>query len=127
MINVDDFTKQNIKEHNPHQSKIPDHPYRIFVVGGSGSENTSAFINVIKHKPDINKTCLYAKHPYEAKYQFLIKKRESIGLKYLNGSKAFVQYLNNMDDIIKVLKNTIQIKNQKKKKKKKLKKKLKTK
>ena len=44
---------------------------------------------------------LYAKDPYETKYQLLINKRESTGLKYLNDSKAFIEYSNNMDDIYK--------------------------
>ena len=38
---------------------------------------------------------------YEAKYQFLINKRESKGLKYLKGSKGFIEYLNDMTDIYK--------------------------
>ena len=33
--------------------------------------------------------------------QFLIKKRESTGLKNLNDSKAFIEYSNDMDDIYK--------------------------
>ena len=44
---------------------------------------------------------LYAKDPYETKYQLLINKRESTGLKYLNDSKAFIEYSNNMGDIYK--------------------------
>ena len=44
---------------------------------------------------------LYAKDPYEAKYQLLISKRESTGLKYLNGSKGFIEFLNDIDDIYK--------------------------
>ena len=40
---------------------------------------------------------LYAKDPYEEKYQLLINKRESTGLTYLSDSKAFVD----MDDIYK--------------------------
>ena len=44
----------------------------------------------------------------------LINKRESTGLKYLNDSKAFIEYSSNMDDIYKtILKNTMQIKKQK--------------
>ena len=41
------------------------------------------------------------KNPYEAKYQFLINKRESAGLKHFNDSKAFIEYSNDMDDIYK--------------------------
>ena len=44
---------------------------------------------------------LYGKDPYEAEYKFLINKRESVGLKYLNDSKAFIEYSNNIDDIYK--------------------------
>ena len=44
---------------------------------------------------------LYAKDPYKTKYQLLINIRESTGLQYLNDSKAFVKYSNDMDDIYK--------------------------
>ena len=57
--------------------------------------------NLINHEPDIDKIYLYAKYPYEAKYQLLIKKRESTDLKYLSDSKAFIEYSNNMNDIYK--------------------------
>ena len=52
-------------------------------------------------EPDIDKTYLYNKDPYEAKYQLLVIKRESTGLKYLNDLKAFTEYSNYMDDIYK--------------------------
>ena len=44
---------------------------------------------------------MYAKDPYEAKYQFFINKRESIGLKHFNDPKAFVEYSNDMQDVYK--------------------------
>ena len=49
----------------------------------------------------MNETYLHAKDPYEAKYQLLIKKRESTSLKYFNDSKNFIEYQNDMDDIYK--------------------------
>ena len=58
-------------------------------------------LNLINHGPDIDKIYLYAKDPYETKYQLLINKRESTGLKYLNDSKAFIEYSHNMHDIYK--------------------------
>ena len=58
-------------------------------------------LNLINHQKDINKTCLYTKHPYEEKYQFLINRRETTGLKHFNNLKAFLEYLNYMDDIYK--------------------------
>ena len=48
------------------------------------------------------KIYLYAKDTFDAKYQYLINKRESTGLKYFNDSKAFTEYSNDMDDDIKV-------------------------
>ena len=44
--------------------------------------------NAINFEPDIDKTSLYAKDPYKAKYQLLSNKRESAGLKYLNVSSS---------------------------------------
>ena len=44
---------------------------------------------------------MYAKDPYEDKYQFLINKRESIGLKHFNDPKAFIEYSNDMHDVYK--------------------------
>ena len=101
MFNIDYITKEDIKEHNPNWPEIPDHPYKILIVGGSGSGKTNALLNLINHEPDIDKIYLYAKDPYEAKYQFLINKRESTGLKHFNDSKAFIEYSNDMDDIYK--------------------------
>ena len=101
MINFDDVTKENIKEHNPNRPEIPDHPHRILIVGGSGSGKTNSLFNLISQQPDIDKIYLYAKDPYETKYQFLINKRESTALKHFNGSKDFIEYPNDMDDIYK--------------------------
>ena len=56
-------------------------------------------------QPDIHKICLYSKDPCEAKYQFLIDKRESTGLKHFNDSKAFIEYSNNMVAIYKNIGN----------------------
>ena len=56
--------------------------------------------NLISHKPDVDKIYLYAKDSYEAKYQLLINKRENTGLKYLNDSKAFIEFSNDMDDFL---------------------------
>ena len=73
MINFDDYTNENKIKHNPDWSYIPDHSYRLLTIGGSGSRKTNALLNLINDQPDIDKICLYAKDPYENKYQFLIK------------------------------------------------------
>ena len=64
MIKFDDITKENIKEHNPNWPKIPDHSYRILIIGRSGSGKTNAlFFNLISQEQDIDKIYLYAKDP----------------------------------------------------------------
>ena len=56
---------------------------------------------LITHKSDIDKVYLFAKDPHKAKYQFLINKRKSTSLRHFNDSKAFIEYLNDMDDVYK--------------------------
>ena len=103
MISCDDYTNQNKTEHNLKWQYIPDHPYRILIIGDSGSGKTNALLNLINKQPDIDKIYLYAKDPYEAKYQFLINERESIGLKHFNDPKAFIEYSNDMQDVYKIV------------------------
>ena len=78
MIKFDDVTKEKVKERNPNWLQILDHPYKTLIVGGSGSGKTNALLNAINHEPDIEKN-LYAKDPYEAKYQFLVNNCEDVG------------------------------------------------
>ena len=99
MINLVDVTKENIKKHNPNWPQISDHPYRTLIIGDSGSGTTNSLFNLLNQQPDIDKTYLYTKDPYEAKYQFLINKRGSAGLKHFNDSKAFIEYSDDMDHI----------------------------
>ena len=80
------------------------------IIKGSLSGKTNAFPNLINNGTDVDKTYLYAK---DWKYQLLINKRENSDLKYFNDSKAFVEYSYDMDAIYKILKNIIQIKNEK--------------
>ena len=68
MINFDDYSNENKTKHNLNWSYIPDWPYRILIIGGSGSGKANVLLNLIKNQPDIDKTYLYAKGPYEAKY-----------------------------------------------------------
>ena len=69
---------------------IPNHPCRILIIGGSGSEETNWLFNLINHQSDIDKICLYTKDPYERKHQFLINKKEKTGLKHFNDFKTFI-------------------------------------
>ena len=98
MINFDDYTNENKTELNSKWRYIPDHPYRILITGGSVSGKANALLNSINNQPDIDKIYLYAKDSFEAKYQFLINKRENTRLKHLNDPKAFIEYSNDMQD-----------------------------
>ena len=89
MINFDDYANENKTKHNQNWSYDPDHPYKILITGGSGPGKTNVLLNLIEYQPDIDKIYLYAKDPYEAKYQYLINKRESVGLSHFNDPKAF--------------------------------------
>ena len=66
MINFDSDTNENNTEHNSNWPYIPDHLYRILIIGGSGSGKTNALLNLTNNQPDIHKTYLYAKDPHEA-------------------------------------------------------------
>ena len=101
MINFDDYANENIIEHNSKWPYVPDHPYRILIIGGSGSGKTNALLNLINNQPDIDKIYLYAKDPYGKKYQYLINKREKVGLNHFNDPKTFMEYSNDMQDVYK--------------------------
>ena len=101
MINLDDITNENNKEHNEKWPYIPDHPYRILIIGSSGSGKTNALLNLINKQNDIDKIYLYAKDLSEPKYEILIKKRENAGIKCLNDPNAFIECFNTMDDVYK--------------------------
>ena len=55
MINLDSITNENNKKHNEKWPYIPDHPYRIIIIGGSGSGKTNALINLINEQNDTDK------------------------------------------------------------------------
>ena len=71
MINFDNHAneiKQSIIQRSS-RPYIPDHPYRILIIGVSGSVKTNALLNLINNQLDIHKLYLYAKDPYEKKYR----------------------------------------------------------
>ena len=75
------------------------------IIGGSGSGKTNLLLNLIENQPGIDKKYLYAKNPYEAKYQYLINERERVGINHFNDSKDFIEYSNDMHDVDKNIDN----------------------
>ena len=108
MINFDDVTNQNKTEHNPNWPYFPDHPYRTLIRGSPGSGKTNALLNLINNQPNIDKMYLYAKEPYEAKYQYLINKCQNVDLKHYDDPKLLLNTQRVCKMLIKMLKNTIQ-------------------
>ena len=71
------------------------------IIDGSGSGKTNVLLNLIENQPDIDKIYLYAKDLYEVKYQYIINKREGVGIDHFNNPKAFIEYSNDMHDVYK--------------------------
>ena len=99
MINLDSITNENNKKHNEKWPYIPDHPYRIIIIGGSWSGKTNALINLRNEENDFDKIYLYARDLNEPKYEYLIKKLEDAGIKHWNNPNAFIKCLDTMDDV----------------------------
>ena len=101
MINFDNYVNENKTKHNKNWPYIPDHPYRILIIGGSGSGKTNVLLNLIDNQPDIDKIYLYAKDPYKAKYQYKINIRQKVVLKRFNDPKASIENSNHICDVYK--------------------------
>ena len=101
MINFDSYVNEDKTKHNKNRPYVPDHPYRILIIGRSRSGKTNLLLNLIENQPDIDKIYLYAKDPYESKYQYLINKREGVGINHFKDPKAFIEYSNDMHDVYK--------------------------
>ena len=102
MIYFHNYVNENETKHNKNWPYIPDYPYRILIIGGSGSGKINLLLNLIENQPHIDKIYLYAKDPYESKYQYLIIiKREVVGINPFNDLKAFIDCSNDMNDVYK--------------------------
>ena len=99
MMNLDSVTNENNKKHNEKSPYVPDRPYRVLIIGGSGSRKTNTLLNLINKKNDIDKIYLYARDLDKPKYKILIKKCKDAGIKHLNYPNSFIECSNTMDDV----------------------------
>ena len=101
MLNLDDIVsnkKKSSLEHN-------DWPFRMLFIGQSGSGKTNTLLHLINNFYPINKIYLYTKDSDEKRYQYLINKRKQAGIKNLNNPHAFIEYSNDMNDVLEDINN----------------------
>ena len=77
----------------------------MLIIGGSGSGKTNALLNLISQHSGIDKVYLYAKDLSKPKYEFLVRKCESVGVKHCNDLNAFIECSNTMDDVYENIDN----------------------
>ena len=80
-------------------------PFRMLIIGPSGSGKTNTLLHLINNLHSIDKIYLYAKDTNEPKYEYLINKREQAGIKNLNDPHAFIEYSDDMDDVLDDINN----------------------
>ena len=94
MINIDNYVNESKTEHDKNWPYIPDHPYRILIIGGLEYGKTNAFINFINEQNDIDKIYQYSRDLSEPKFEYA-------GIKHLNYLNPFIECSNTMDDVYK--------------------------
>ena len=81
------------------KNKDEDWPFRMLIIGPSGSSETNTLLHLINNLHPIDKIYLYAKDLAEPKYEYFINKREQAGIKNLNDPHAFIEYSVDMNDV----------------------------
>ena len=96
MLNLDNIVS------NKTENKNNDWPFRMLIIRPSGSGKTNTLLNLINNLHPIDKIYLYAKDINEPKYlyEYLINKTEQAGIKNLNDPHAFIEYSDDMDDVL---------------------------
>ena len=80
-------------------------PFRMLIIGPSGSGKTNTLSHLINNSHPIDKIYLYAKDINEPKYEYLINKREQAGIKNLNDPHVFIEYSDDMNDVLNDINN----------------------
>ena len=101
MLNLDNIVSNKKKS----SSENDDWPLRMLIIGPSGSGQTNILLYLIDKFYPIDKIYLYAEDTDEEKYQYLINKKEQAGTKNLNDPHAFIEYSNDMNDVLEDINN----------------------
>ena len=96
MLNLDSI----VSNKNTSSSKDNNWSFRMLIIGPSSSGKTNALLHLINNLHPIDKIYLYAKDIHEPKYEYLINKREQAGIKNLNNPHAFIEYSDDMNDVL---------------------------
>ena len=101
MLNLDNI----VSNKNTSSSKGNNWLFRMLIIGPSGSGKTNTLPHLINNLHPIDKMYLYAKDIHEPKYEYLINKREQAGIKNLNHPQAFIEYSDDMNDVLDDINN----------------------
>ena len=101
MLNLDNIVSNKKKS----SSENDDWPFRMLIIGPSGSGKTNTLLHLINNFHPVDKIYLYAKDTNEDKYQYLINKREQVGIKILNDPYVFIENSNDMNDVLEDINN----------------------
>ena len=99
MLNLDNIVSKK------NENKDNNWPFRMLIIGLSGSSKTNTLLRLINNLHPIDKIYLYAKDIHEPKYEYLINKREQAGIKNLNDPHAFIEYSDDMNDVLNDINN----------------------
>ena len=80
-------------------------PFRMLIIGPSGSGKTNTLLHLTNNLHPIDKIYLYAQDIHKPKYEYLINKREQARIKNLNDPHAFIEYSDDMDDVLDDINN----------------------
>ena len=103
MLNLDNIVSNKSENKDTTGSsslELNNWPFRMLITGPSGSGKTNTLLHLINNLHPIDKIFLYAKDINEPKYEYLINKREQAEIKNLNDPHAFIEYSDDMDDVL---------------------------
>ena len=101
MLNLDNIVSNKKKS----SLEGNDWPFRMLIIGPSGSGKTNTLLHLINNLHPIDKIYLRAKDIHKPKYEYLINKREQVGIKNLNDPRAFIEYSDDMNDVLNDINN----------------------